>query len=310
MKLKFVLISVLVVLFFWIFWRGINVFQSNLEDIFYAQISQPLEGLYLVKVPKKPKKPNLEIEAKSTLSVMITETGKKKTFFGQSINQALPIASLTKLMTAIIVLENPENYNLSETVTVSRRAISQPEDFGSLKVEDKLPVQDLLHLLLIESSNDAAYALAEAIGVEPFVEKMNQKANALGLTDTHFINPTGLEPEDPENSINHSSSQDLVALSEYILNHHPLIFEISSKMYYEVSDSSGQFHHLAINKNGFLQEFPNLIGQKTGFTNKAGGCIIVVLKNKNSHLVNVILGTKTPEDRPKEMKKLIDWGNY
>ena len=310
MRLKFVLIGILVVLSFWILWRGINVFQSNLEDVFYAQISQPLEDLYLVKVPEKPKKPNLEIEAKSTLSVKITGTGKKKTFFEQNINQPLPIASLTKLMTAIIVLENPENYNLSETITVSRKAISQAEDFGNLKVEDRLPVQDLLHILLIESSNDASYALAEAIGVDLFVEKMNQKANALGLTNTHFINPTGLDPEDSENSINYSSSRDLVALSQYILKQHPLIFEISSKMYYEVSDSLGQFHHLAISKNGFLQEFPSLVGQKTGFTSRAGGCIIVVLKNKNSHLVSVILGTKTQEDRLKEMKKLIDWVNY
>jgi len=307
MNWKIILIGLLVVSFLW---RGVNIFQSNLEDVFYAQITQPLENIYLVQIPQKPEKPHLEIAATSAISVKIFENGRRKMIFKQNINQVLPIASLTKLMTAVIVLEDSINYDFAKIITVSKTAVSQAEDFGNLKIEDKLSVKDLLHILLIESSNDAAYALAEEIGIEQFIEKMNQRAQVLNLSNTYFINPTGLDPERAEVPTNYSTAENLAQLSQYILNNHPLIFEISSKMSYEVLDGWGQFHHLAINKNnGFLGEIKNFVGGKTGFTEKAGGCMILVLKNQCSHLINVILGTKSADERQTEMQKLIDWIN-
>lgn len=296
------------------FWLGINFFQNYLENVFYAQISQPFEEMSFVKIPPRPQKPKLELQAKSAISVKINKFDRKKILFQEESNLPLPIASLTKLMTAIIVLED-SNYDSGKTwVTISEKAVAQGEDSGNLKIGDKLSVKDLLYIMLIESSNDAAWALAEEIGVKDFVEKMNQKTNELGLENTHFINPTGLDPEDTRYSLvnledfNYSSAEDLVELAQYILNHYPIIFDISLKMSYEVLDNSGQFHHLAVNKNEFLREIPNVIGGKTGFTEEAGACILLLLEDeKENTFFNVILGTSSVQNRIEEVQKLINY---
>jgi len=287
----------------------LNPFLKNLQDFFYAQISQPLEGIFLVKIPEKPKRSNLEITAESAISIQVGKGGQEKILLKKNADKALLIASLTKLMTAVIVLEDEANYGLSQSITVSKEAVAQPEDFGDLKIEEGLSVENLLHIMLIESSNDAAYALAEKIGVENFVERMNQRAEILGLAKTYFINPTGLDLENSEEPNNYSSATDLAKLAQYILDYHPIIFEISSKSLYEVLDNSGSPHHLVINKNELLTSFSeNIVGGKTGFTYKAGGCILLVLKDKKGNFfINVILGTESREASFEEMKKIIDW---
>ncbi len=291
------------------FWLGMNFFQGNLENFFYARISQPFEEMIFVKIPPKIQKPLLELQAKSAISVKITESGEEKILFTKDIENPLPLASLTKLMVAVIVLENPNDYDFSKIITISKEAADQDEALGNLKAGDKLSVKNLLYTMLIESSNDAAFALSEAIGVENFVEKMNQKAEILGLINTRFLNPTGLDPKNSGEEQNHSTSQELAKLAQYILKNHALIFEISSQNLFEILDAFGQFHHLAINKNEILSfNYPNMVGGKTGYTEKAGGCMLLVLKvQKNNNIVNVILGTSSKEARVEEMKKLIDW---
>jgi len=143
------------------FWWGVNIFQENLENYFYAQISQPLQEISEVKIPEKPQKPNLELQAKSAISVKINKTGKEKVLFKKDINQPLPTASLTKLMTTVIVLENPENYNFLETVAISPTAAAQdnaPGDWSNLTSGENRTVKNLLEIMLIYSSNDAAWA--------------------------------------------------------------------------------------------------------------------------------------------------------
>jgi len=307
-NLKFFLIAFLISLPFW--W-GTNIFQKNLENFFYAQISQPFQQILEIKIYEKTKKPDIEIQAKSAISVKIGNEGTEKILFKKEIDQPLPIASLTKLMTAVVVLENPEDYDLSKIITVSPEAVNQRENFGNLKIGDQLSIKDLLHIMLIESSNDAAYALAEVIGVDNFTEKMNQKAESLGFKNSYFVNPTGLDPENSSDFKNVSTARELAELGKYILNQHPQIWEISSKQIYEVFDSSGQFHHLAVNKNEFLSlVFDKIIGGKTGYTNEAGGCMILVLNGqKDGYYINVILGTSTIKARFEEMQKLINWLN-
>jgi D-alanyl-D-alanine carboxypeptidase (penicillin-binding protein 5/6) len=149
------------------------------------------------------------------------------------------------------------------------------------------------------SSNDAAYALAEQIGVKDFVNKMNEKAKEIGLENTHFSNPTGLDPENLkwslENSdyFNYSTAKDLVLLGKYILENYPLIFEFSNQ------------------KNKIqLLENQRLVGMKTGYTDEAGGCIFLIFSNDNGdYFLNVILGAKSKEERFLQMQKLIDWIN-
>ena len=303
--LKFFLIAFILSLPFW--W-GINALTNHLENYFYAQISQPFQEMSFVKVPEKPQKPNLDLQTKAAISVKINEVGREKILFRKNIDQPLPIASLTKLMTAVIVLENSEDDSLSKKVIVSPKAASQENVpvFGNLKSGDKLSVKKLLELMLIYSSNDAAWALFEVIGQEYFVEKMNQKAEILGLENTHFVNPTGLDPEnllynlDNLDYFNYSTARDLVKLAQYILKEHPLIFEISRK------------EPLYLIKDGIFDLFltQKVIGGKTGYTDEAGGCILFIFKNDEGNLfINVILGTPSASARIAEMQKLIDYAS-
>ncbi len=256
---------------------ALNIFQENLENSFYAQISQSFQQISKVEIPKKPK---LDLQVKSAISVKINEAGRQKVLFEKNPDQILPIASLTKLMTAVIVLENHEDYDNIET---------------------------LLDSMLIYSDNDAALALSEVVGIDNFVKKMNQKAEELGLNNTNFANPTGLDPDEPKNlkyssatqdNFNHSTAKDLVKLAQYILKERPLIFKISSQ----------EPHHLI--ENGIFNLFltQEIIGGKTGFTEEAGGCILFIFKDKKEIFsINLILGASSPSARIEEIQKLINW---
>jgi D-alanyl-D-alanine carboxypeptidase len=279
-----------------------NFSQMKLENFLTAQITKPLEEINFVKI-EKPKKAPLELDVKAALSIRLNPQKKikEKVLFSKNENEILPIASLTKLMTAVIVIENQENYPLEKEITISKQAAHQVDvpEYGNLKIGERKKIDELLYLMLFFSSNDAAYALAEQIGIENFVKKMNEKAKEIGLENTHFSNPTGLDPENLKWSLenkdyfNYSTAKDLVLLGKYILENYPLIFEFSNQ------------------KNKIqLLENQHLIGMKTGYTDEAGGCIFLIFTNDNEdYFLNVILGAKSKEERFLQMQKLIDWIN-
>jgi len=291
------------------FWWGMNVFQGKLEKFFYAQISKPFEEITSSKFfEDRPEKSinNLVLGVKSAILLRTNQfLDKEEILFKKEIYIKLPIASLTKLMTALIVFEDPENYNFSKILTVSERAASQEDapEYGYLKAGETKRVAELLDLMLIYSSNDSAFALSQVIGVENFVERMNKKARSLGLIDTYFVNPTGLDSENLSYSketdyfFNYSTARDLAKLSQYILKEFPIIFEIS------VREPA-----FPLKNNSFrLTSNQTIIGKKTGYTKEAGGCMILVLGQNDNYFINVILGTETTEARTKEMQKLVNW---
>jgi D-alanyl-D-alanine carboxypeptidase (penicillin-binding protein 5/6) len=235
-----------------------------------------------------------KIIANAAISVETDLITDKEIIFESNINSELPIASLTKLMTAIIVFDN---YDLSKDIIISQKADSQLPMKTDLKVGDSFPIEEILHIMLIESSNRAAYALAEQSGEENFVALMNKKSQDLGLKNTFFADPTGLSPH------NVSSVNDLVILVKYILTNYPKIAEISTIENYELVN----FGKVS-NTNQLLSEFPNIALSKTGYTNFANGCLISVLSNSenNNYFINIILGAN---DRFSEMRKLINWKN-
>jgi D-alanyl-D-alanine carboxypeptidase len=300
-NLKFFLLIFLISLPFW--W-GINTFQKNLERFLSAQITKPVEEVVSQKLPERPKKPPLILETKSAISVKIKNDGQERIIFAKDIDKPLPIASLTKLMTALVALEN---YRLDDVFIISPQAAFQKNvpNFGNLDKEigKKFTLEELLELMLVYSSNDAAYAIAEKMGVENFIEKMNQKAKELNLENTYFFNPHGLDPEivsEDLKNINQSTAKDLVKIAQYILQNYPLIFEITKK---EPS---------CFIENGIFNLFltQKLIGGKTGYTKTAGGSILFIFKNQKGDIfINVILGADSKEARIKEMQKLIDWLN-
>ncbi len=287
------------------FWLGINIFQQGLEKFLVAQISRPYEDIILVQIPKKPE---LNLSIKAGVSLRLGKSGKEKILFRKNPQEPLPIASLTKLMTALVVLADSENYDFSKVITVSKDSSGQENvpEYGNLKSGEKKTIAELLNLMLVYSSNDAAFALSEVGGRDYFTAQMNKKAESLGLNNTRFVNPTGLDPEnviyskETLNYFNFSTAEDLLKLSKYILNEFPLIFEISL---------TKTAHPL---KNGFsdLVSFQNkdlvLVGGKTGYTDQAGGSLLLILNKGESYIINIILGAYSAKARVEEMKKLLD----
>ncbi|MDO8474513.1 MAG: serine hydrolase [bacterium] len=246
-----------------------------------------------------------EIQAKSAFSLFLDTEENTKVLFEKGSEQRLPIASLTKLMTALVAVKH---YDPMQHIVISSRAIAEEESLGQLRVGDVFPVQDLLYPLLMESSNDAAAALTEVVGKEVFMELMNLETRELGLSNTYFFNPTGLDPDIPQGPVNYSTSRDMAMLASYIVQTYPQIFDILAISQRDLLEK-GTFHHTMKNTNELLsfEEWPTpIVGGKTGWTPLAQGTLIFVLQSPKDqgYLVNVVLGA---EDRFSQMKTLVNW---
>lgn len=295
------------------FWWASNAMEKDLRDFFYnmelttnpnflaAQAGQlSLERQIRESKPFRNKNiADLEIEAKSAISILIDNNGRERILFEKEKEKQLPIASLTKLMTAKVVFDH---YDLSKKIKISKEAISQEEDFGKLTFGKIYTVEYLLFPLLIESSNDAAYALAndyDGMAEKEFVQLMNEKAGNFKLQNTYFLNSTGLDPEKSDETGNYSTSLDLARLAKATL---------ADKLLWEILDTQkyDSYGPELLNTNKLLGELPQIIGGKTGYTEKASGCFLLVLKapKGGGYIINVILGTN---DRFSEMEKLVNW---
>ena len=284
-------------------WFFDNSLQGPAEEDFLGSVSAGVQNVAPQNTAENNIQPVstenliLELSAGSAISIESNFQGVNKVIFEKNSDAQLPIASLTKLMTAVVVLDN---YNLSDTVVVSGTAGSQDPTEQDVEPGDVLPVESFLEIMLVGSSNRSAYALSELIGEEKFVELMNQKAKDIGLKDTFFADPTGLSPD------NVSTVNNLVKLTEYILENYSKISDISKiKELYIYKFGN------VINTDELLSEFPEIVFSKTGLTAAAKGCLVLVLSNSknNYYTINVILGS---DDRFLEMKKLINWSgkNY
>ena len=274
-----------------------NIPAQNQEDLKMTENALPLLNWQIE---------DLIIGAESAISAEVSrnpEIETAKFLFKKNEEKKLPIASLSKLMTALVVLEK---YPLDQKVTISQEDMVQLGEQGSLKAGQVLSVKNLLYITLIESSNRAAYALSEIMGTQNFVSLMNANAKALDLANTHFEDTTGLD------SKSYSTAEDLIVLSAHLFEKYPLFKEIISFKEFNVYSEDGTFHHTLINTNKFLGEVPGVIGGKTGWTDEARGCFLVIqhlpnqtgnLAEKN-YLIHIILGT---DKRFEEMKKMIDW---
>ncbi len=311
------------IFFFW----GINIFSQDLEDFLFSFHYEPsLAQSSLVDFvdetsDNQETKENdvsvFEIEAKSAISVKINSEGEREILFEKDPDTVLPIASLTKLMTAWVVFQYPEYYEFSDPMLISEEALEKNENSG-VGENEEISLETLLYSMLIESNNYSAYAIAENLGpkeehltpkerVEAFIYLMNLEAKEnLKLENTNFINCTGLDDGSPYSLKNQSTARDLAQLSWSILNEHPEIFDASIKPSYPISNIYNEHIYLATNKNQLIDRVPNIIGGKTGWTYMAGGCIILIQRNEsNEYFIHVILGTDSQESRFVEIKKLI-----
>lgn len=213
---------------------------------------------------------------------MELESGK--ILHSKNIDARLPMASTTKIMTALIIAEDCD---LSEVITVPDAAVGVEGSSIYLKKDERISVKDLLYGLMLRSGNDAACALAihHSGSVEKFVEKMNEKAKELGANDTHFKNPSGL----PDNE-HYTTAKDLCNIARHAMSNKIFKEVVSTKNY------SGDFRHF-LNKNKLLNSLEGANGIKTGYTEKAGRCLVSSSQREDMDVICVVLNCYDMYDR-------------
>lgn len=245
------------------------------------------------------------IDAKSGI-LMEATTGK--VLFEQNADEALPPASVTKIMTLLLVMEAVDSgtLKLTDMITASTNASSMGGSQIYLKEGEELSAEDMIKSVVISSANDAAVALAEHIAgsEEAFVKKMNEKAAELGMKNTVFENTNGLD----DTAQNHvTSARDIAIMSRELLKHKKIL-EYSSIWMDSIRD--GAFG--LTNTNRLVRFYKGANGLKTGSTSKAGFCVSATAERDGMTLIAVVMGSPTRDIRNAEAVKMLDWGfaNY
>ena len=217
---------------------------------------------------------------------------------GKNHNQRKKMASTTKIMTSLVVIEN---CNLSDTVEISKKAGSTGGSRLGLKTGDKITVNDLLYGLMLCSGNDAAVALAEHVAgsINNFSELMNNKALELGLTNTHFITPHGLDADE-----HYTTAYELAILSNYALKNETFAKIVGTKEYTITINNNVKTIR---NTNELLGNLNGVYGIKTGFTNGANRCLVTACKRGDMDIICVVLGADTKKFRSTDSIKLMEY---
>ncbi|MCX6712188.1 MAG: serine hydrolase, partial [Candidatus Vogelbacteria bacterium] len=191
---------------------------------------------------------------------LVTDLESDETVVNKNEKKILPIASITKLVTALVAQELlPTN----QIIAISKTAYNTYGNTGNLRIGEKLSVKDIFYPLLLSSSNDAAEALAEAVGREKFMAEMNNRAKKIGLTDTFFADPSGLSP------LNISTASDLVKLVNYLYHYRPDILALTREKKYKLG------RHTWTNLNN-ISLMPNYLGGKNGYTEEADRTLVSI----------------------------------
>lgn len=240
----------------------------------------------------------------STAAILIdADTGD--ILFSHAANKRLPMASTTKIMTGILAIET---LDLGQKVPISANAAGTYGSMLGFEQGEVLPVEELLYALLVPSANDAAIALAEASAgsVPAFVERMNEKAKELGMSNTHFRNPSGLN-----NDGHFSTARDMAVLATYAMKNAEFRKIVATKTYIFLrpGEKPGEIvERKGINHNTLLLKYPWITGVKTGQTPYAKFCLVASATKDDVNLVAVILGAKDDITRQKEAKALLLYG--
>lgn len=231
---------------------------------------------------------------------LLYEIENGKIVLAQNSKQPLPVASLTKILTAVLAMEN---LSLDEVVIIGPDSRNVDQEGADFYLGEKVYVKDLLAAILIKSSNDAAVALSKAVEKKTdghFIAMMNQKASAIGMVSSSFLDPSGL------NDNGYSTAEDLLKLARYSKKY-KLIWQMLGSRSWEMRSTDGKLAHHFLSTNKLFDVVPGLIGGKTGYTEGALGGMILEVERYGTHgsFVAVVLGSPS---RFEDAKKLIEWG--
>jgi len=250
----------------------------------------------------------LEVAGKSAV-LMDVATGT--VLMEQNPHERLSPASVTKIMTMLLIMEAMDSgkITMEDQVTASEAAAAKGGSQVYLKVGETMSVSDMLKSIAVSSANDCACAMAEHIaGSEAaFVDMMNQRAEELGMKDTHFVNCTGLD-DSPEAENHKTSAYDIALMSRELLKNHPKIKEFTTIWMDTIRGGSFGLS----NTNKLVRFYPGATGLKTGFTSGAGYCLSATAQRDGMELIAVVMGSKTSQERNAACKQLLDHGfaNY
>lgn len=235
-----------------------------------------------------------ELSAKSALIYDLTN---EKTIFEKNSKQRFPMASLTKIMTAMVAIDHKRK---DDRYTVYPENLVGENTIG-LSAGESMSLEELLYGIFMYSANEAAEALASnTLGRDEFIKAMNDKAKALGLEDTNFTNPTGLEGDGDQ----YTSAYDLLVIAQEAVSNYPEIIKASSTAEYHLPETSDHYEYYLYNQLNLVTTYPGVKGLKDGYTPEAGLCLVTYLDYDGHELIGIILGS---ENRREEMKLLLDY---
>lgn len=239
-------------------------------------------------------------------SGILIEAGSGNIIYEKRKDERLSVASMTKMVVQIIILEEIENGKIQwdDMVTVSRNASGMGGSQIYLEEGEKISVRDLMKGISVASGNDAAVAMAEYISgsEKKFVDRMNSVVKKLGLRNTHFSNCTGLDEKD-----HYSSSYDMAMIARELVLNHSEILDYSS-IYEDYLRENTDRKFWLVNTNKLIHFYDGADGLKTGHTDDAGYCLAATAKREDLRLIGIVLGEKDSKVRNQEMMDLLDYG--
>ena len=243
--------------------------------------------------------------AKNATSAIMLEASTGEIIFQKNVNEKRPPASMTKMMSMLLIMENIEKGNLTfeEEVTASAYASSMGGSQIFLKAGEKMKVEDLLKGIAIGSGNDATVAMAERIAgtEEAFVKLMNDRAKELGLNNTNFKNSTGLDVEN-----HYSTAYDMSVIARELVKHKKILEFTGTYEDYLRKDSASPFW--LVNTNRLVRFYQGVDGLKTGYTKEAGYCLTSTAEKDNMRLITVVMNEPSTQIRNGETSSMLDYG--
>lgn len=243
--------------------------------------------------------------APNSKSAILLDFDTGKILYSKNDNEVLPPASMTKIMSMLLIMERIDNKTLSLTdeVTISENAASMGGSQVFLQAGETYKVEELLKGIAIASGNDAVVAMAEKVSgsVSDFVALMNEKAKSLGLTNTKFLNPHGLDTEGHV-----TTAHDMAIIARELIKHTSILkFTSIYEDYLKKSDGSSIW---LVNTNKLVRFYDGVDGLKTGFTKNAGYCLTSTAKKNNTRFITVVMGAETSDKRSSDTVNMLNYG--